>query len=103
MKKVLVLIIQLLISNIALFSQKYDPVTVRAGMRVVDCFSFDERYRYPEFVTGRIQVQSGVYAEAKLNYNFLSGEMEYKKQGYTCNCQQKGYRIYCCRKGYLLL
>lgn len=60
-------------------AQKYEPVTVRAGMKVVDCFPFNERYRYPQFVTGRIYVVSGIYAEAKLNYNFLNGEMEYIK------------------------
>jgi hypothetical protein len=46
-------------------------------MRVVDCFPFSERYRYPEFVTGRIQARNGVYSDTKLNYNFLNGEMEY--------------------------
>jgi len=63
----------------SLTAQKYEPVTVRAGMKVLDCFPFNERYRYPQFITGRIHVVSGVYAEAKLNYDFLNGEMEYLK------------------------
>jgi len=79
MKKVLILFIQIVLINLSLFSQKYEPVTVRAGMRVVDCFPFKERYRYPEFVTGRIQVKSGVYSDTWLNYNLLSGDMEYIK------------------------
>jgi len=77
MKKVLLLICYMLIINAVLSAQKYEPVTVKAGMKVVDCFPFNERYRYPEFITGRIWVKSGVYSEAKLNYNFLSSEMEY--------------------------
>jgi len=79
MKKILVFVFHILIINISLSAQKYESVTVKAGMRVVDCFPFNERYRYPEFVTGRIQVKSGVYSDTKLNYDFLSGEMEYIK------------------------
>ena len=67
----------MLIITASLSAQKYEPVTVKAGMRVVDCFPVNERYRYPEFITGRIWVKSGVYSEAKLNYNFLNSEMEY--------------------------
>jgi hypothetical protein len=77
MKETIFLICSILTLSGSLSAQKYEPVTVRAGMRVVDCFPFNERYRYPEFVTGRIQVKSGIFSEPKLNYNFLSGEMEY--------------------------
>jgi hypothetical protein len=83
MKQVLFFIIQILIINISLSAQKYEPVTVRAGMRVVDCFKFSERYRYPEFITGRMYVKSGVFSEAKLNYDFLNGEMEYIRNSDT--------------------
>jgi hypothetical protein len=76
MKKILFLITFLTLS-VSLSAQKYDPVTVKAGMRVIDYFPFSERYRYPEFITGRIYVKSGVYSEYKLNYDFLNGEMEY--------------------------
>jgi hypothetical protein len=77
MKKSIFFICSIITLSISLSAQKYEPVTVRAGMRVVDCFPFNERYRYPEFITGRIYVISGVYSEARLNLNFLSGEMEY--------------------------
>lgn len=77
MKNKLFLLCNMLIITASLSAQKYDPVTVKAGMRVVDCFPVNERYRYPEFITGRIWVKSGVYSEAKLNYNFLNSEMEY--------------------------
>ena len=78
-KKILGLVFHILIINISLSAQKYETVTVKAGMRVVDCFPFAERYRYPEFVIGRIHFKSGVYSETKLNYDFLNGEMEYLK------------------------
>lgn len=79
MKKTIFFICSILTFSGSLSAQKYEPVTVKAGMRVVDCFPFNERYRYPEFITGRIQVKSGVYSEVKLNYDFLNGEMEYIK------------------------
>jgi hypothetical protein len=77
MKRFFLLILPILIFYGSLSAQKYEPVTVKAGMRVVDCFPFTERYRYPEFTTGWIKVKSGVLSDTKLNYNFLSGEMEY--------------------------
>lgn len=79
MKKILVFVLYTLIITISLSAQKYEPVTVKAGMKVVDCFPFNERYRYPEFVIGRIQLKNGIYSDTKLNYNFLNGEMEYIK------------------------
>ncbi len=77
MKRVLIFSIQILIINISLFSQKYEPVIVRAGMRVVDCFPFNERFRYPEFEPGKIELKSGTHAEYMMDYNFLSGDMDY--------------------------
>jgi hypothetical protein len=77
MAKPIFLIYSILIFCGSLSAQKYEPVTVKAGMRVVDCFPFNERYRYPEFSTGWIKVKSGVLSDTKINYNFLSGEMEY--------------------------
>lgn len=83
MKKIVLLIFLILIFYGSLSAQKYEPVTVKAGMRVVDCFPFSERYLYPEFMTGWIKVKSGVLSDTKLNYNFLSGEMEYIRNNDT--------------------
>ncbi len=77
MKKNPFIIILLLLINISMFSQKFEPVTVKAGRKVGDCFSFNERYRYPEFVNGRIWLNKGIYSDKMLNYDFLSGEVEY--------------------------
>jgi hypothetical protein len=77
MKKIVLLICSIVILYCSLSAQKYEPVTVKAGMRVVDCFPFNDRYRYPEFVTGWIRVKNGVLSDTKLNFNFLSGDMEY--------------------------
>ena len=94
MKKVVFFICYMLIINAALSAQKYEPVTVKAGMKVVDCFPFNERYRYPEFITGRIWVKSGVYSEALLNYSFLSSEMEYiRKKDTLAIANKKDIRL----------
>jgi hypothetical protein len=77
MKKVLVLFIQMVLINTSLFSQKFESVTVKAGMKVADCFPFNERYRYPKFLNGRIQLTNGVSADKILNYDFLTGEIEF--------------------------
>jgi len=77
MKKFLVLVFQITLINISLFSQKYEQVTVKAGMKVVDCFPFNDRYRYSQFVNGRIQLTNGVAADKILNYDFLTGEIEF--------------------------
>lgn len=66
-----------ILSGAWLSAQKYEPVTVRAGMKVVDCFPFNERYRYPEFKAGRITLLNGVVSDKLLNYDFLNGEVEY--------------------------
>ena len=77
MKKIVLLICCIVTFYGSLSAQKYEPVIVKAGMRVVDYFPPSERFRYPEFITGRMYVKSGVYSEYKLNYDFLNGEMEY--------------------------
>jgi hypothetical protein len=79
MKKITFLICSFLALTWLLPAQKFEPVTVRAGMKVVECFPFNERYRYPAFISGRIQLNNGVFSDKMLNYDFLNGEMEYLK------------------------
>jgi hypothetical protein len=67
----------MVVLNISLLAQKNEIVTVKAGIRVIDCFPFKERYRYPDFVQARVQFKNGTNTDTKLNYNFLMNEMEY--------------------------
>lgn len=75
MRKIFLLFasLYLLLSNLS--AQKYEPVTVRAGMKVGDCFPYNERYRFSEFTTGKILLKSGISSAARLNYDFLSAEV----------------------------
>lgn len=75
--------------NFSLSAQKNETIIVRAGMRVIDCFPFQERYRFLEFITGRIQLKNGIYSDTPLNLNFLSGEMEYVRSHDTLSIANK--------------
>lgn len=66
-----------------LSAQQSDAITVKAGSRIQDCMSFHQRYQYPGFVDGKVFFKNGAYADAKLNYNFLPGDMEFIKSGDT--------------------
>jgi hypothetical protein len=77
MMKLLFFSFSALVLCMTLSAQKYEPVTVKAGMKVADNFSFSERYRYPEFLPGRVQMKSGVHSDVKVNYDFLTAEVQY--------------------------
>ena len=77
--KVQILILLILISWSCASSHKHDIITVPAGSTVLEHFPFKERYRYPEFVPGRVVFISGVFTETMLNYNILTGEMQFIK------------------------
>jgi len=77
MKKIIFFICSFLILNVSLSAQDTELIIVKAGTKILDHFPIQERYRYPEFISGRVQFRNGIYSETKLNYNFLLGEMEF--------------------------
>ena len=77
MKKNIIYIFSVLILNISLSAQKNELITVRAGTRVIDYFPLKERYLYPEFTNGPVLFKNGAGSTSKLNYNLLTGEMEF--------------------------
>jgi hypothetical protein len=77
MKKAILVINLLIILTACLSAQKGKHFTVPAGKKVEDCIPFEERFRFPEFTTGRVFFTQGTSTEAKLNYNFLTREMAY--------------------------
>ena len=62
-----------------LSAQKYEPVTVKAGTKVISYFPPSERYLYPDFTEGSVNFDNGKSIPNMLNYNILSGEMEFLK------------------------
>jgi hypothetical protein len=60
-----------------LTAQKDIPFMVLAGKKVEDCIPFEKRFRFSEFTTGKVFFTQGTNADAKLNFNFLTREMDY--------------------------
>lgn len=77
MKSILLILGSILCLTTSLSAQKKENITVPAGTKVRDCFSFKEIYRYPEFTDGIVFFKNGATAASKFNYNLLSGEMDY--------------------------
>ncbi|MEI6050171.1 MAG: hypothetical protein WCS03_14805 [Bacteroidota bacterium] len=89
MKKIVFLICSILILNISLSAQNNDLITVRAGTRILDYFPVSVRYRYPEFITGKILFKNGNSNTNRLNYNFLLDEMEFIQSQDTLSIAKK--------------
>jgi hypothetical protein len=85
MKKIVIIVWSVIALTACLSAQKNEYITVKAGTRVQDCIVFQDRYRFPEFTKGVVLFKNGAYAEPKLNYNFLSGNMEYAESQDTLN------------------
>jgi len=83
MKKIAFLVCAVITLNFSLSAQKNDLITVRSGHRILDYFPFQERYRYPEFMVGKVFFKNNVFSVFKLNYNYLLGEMEFIQSGDT--------------------
>jgi len=77
MKKIAVFICFILTLNTILSAQKEDLTTVKSGYRILDFFPFESRYRYPQFIQGRVIFKNNIFSSFKLNYNYLLGEVEF--------------------------
>jgi hypothetical protein len=77
MKKILFFICSIVFLCVSLSAQKYEPVIVKAGTKILDYFPFQERYRYPAFIAGQVIVKNGNTTSTRLNYNLLMDEFEF--------------------------
>lgn len=62
-------------SIVAAQSNQY--IRVKAGENPTNSVSFNERYQYPEFTTGRLVHASSKLSTARFNYNLFLGEMHF--------------------------
>lgn len=60
-----------------LSAQKNETYLVPAGKKVEDCIPFEVRFRFPSFITGKVFFTQGTSTVAKLNFDFLTREMNY--------------------------
>jgi hypothetical protein len=77
MNKAICLISAILMLSNIVYAQKKEFITVPAGSLVENCIPFQERYRFSGFCDGKVFFRNGAFADTKLNYNFLLGDMEY--------------------------
>lgn len=76
MKKLLPLIGLIFITNI--YAQKDSTrIFIKAGQSLDDVVSSATLYRYPNFVPGKILFRNESQTNARINYNFLNGEVEF--------------------------
>jgi hypothetical protein len=77
MKVIAVSILFIFMVALPMLGQERRTIIVKAGTRVIDYFSFNEEYRYPEFIKGKVVFKNGSNTLAKLNYNILHGDMQF--------------------------
>jgi hypothetical protein len=77
MKNNFLLVMFLSLPAFSLSGQEQTAITVKAGTKVLDYFTFNERYRYPEFIQGKVVFKNGNFTITKLNYSILYGEMHF--------------------------
>jgi hypothetical protein len=69
--------------NVSFAVHAQDDIVVKAGTRIIDYFSHDEIYRYPEFISGKVIFKNGTFTAARLNYSKLAGTMQFIRAGDT--------------------
>ena len=74
--KTIVVVIFLLLGS-ATFSQDSTQLFIPAGKTVSEVLTPDKLYQHPEFVAGRVLYKNGTETGAFLNYNYLSGAIEF--------------------------
>ncbi len=89
MRKLIVLLISVLALSAGLTAQGYRLVVVKAGTKVVDYFSYNARYRYPDFIPGQVVFKSGKSTDMKFNYNMLFNEIEFIQAADTLSFTKK--------------
>ena len=77
MKRTLIILSLILCLKPFLPAQKNESITVSAGMRLKDCITLSDIYRYPDFINGKVIYKNDAFSKAKLNYNYLNGEIEF--------------------------
>lgn len=74
--KSLALILCVILSGKHLQAQRPNSFRVKAGEKIQETHA-KEIYRYPSFVEGMVSFKDGMTSNAKLNFNFLTGEMQF--------------------------
>src|SRR5215467_6754720 len=79
MRPLLVLAMSLFFLRIA--AQDSTRIFIPAGKSFSDVAGPDKAYRFPNFTDGNVYFRDGTMSAAKMNYNFLSEELEFISPG----------------------
>ncbi|HEV8286682.1 MAG TPA: hypothetical protein VGQ09_20375 [Chitinophagaceae bacterium] len=63
--------------SITLCAQDSTLIFIPADRNVTEVLKPDKIYRFPKFTEGKIFFKDGSWSKARLNYNFLNGEIEF--------------------------
>jgi hypothetical protein len=89
MRTTAILVCSILIFNISLSAQSYKTILVRAGTKMTDYFPYNERYRYKDFIPGKIFFKNGTTNNINLNYYYLTGEIVFVQDNDTLYISKK--------------
>jgi hypothetical protein len=73
----------ILLWSLHIYGQDEEPIIIKKGTKLLDYFSIEDRYLFPDFKSGKILLKTNVYTEKKLNYNYLNGEIEFLEDSDT--------------------
>jgi hypothetical protein len=78
-----------MIASLKAFSQNENVIIIKAGEHI--SAAQKHFFRYPEFVMGRVYFKNGDSARARMNYNFVLGEIQYLDLNDTLSIANKSY------------
>lgn len=75
--KILLLLFVIIHFSLAGNSQDSKKITIRADSVLSDYLTYQDRYSYPQFIEGRVSFKDGAEYSARLNYNLLTGQLQF--------------------------
>src|SRR3954447_6282315 len=74
--KTLIVFIFLMVAK-GLMGQVSTEILIPAGTTLSEVLTPDKVYQHPSFVLGKVLYRNGTETEALLNYNYLSGDIQF--------------------------
>ena len=62
------------------YAQDSGTIFIAADKNVSEVLTPEKIYHYPQFTNGKIFFRDGTTSQARLNYNYLNGEIEFITQ-----------------------
>jgi len=89
MKRDISVIVVLFLFWGCIYSQNKNTIIAPAGTKIIESFPPSVRYMYPQFVEGKVVLNSGQSSTCIVNYNMLHDEMEFIQDNDTVTIIRK--------------